>query len=77
LRCRKATAPLREFGDILKTFIPEDAARGVEGFYQNIVDNRPFPTLFLAKMPAILAKLPMTMTPIEEWVRQHKTAFLS
>ncbi|RSK45846.1 SDR family oxidoreductase [Hymenobacter perfusus] len=68
--------PPREFGDILKTFIPEDAARGVEGFYQSMVDNRPFPTLFSEEMPAVLAKLPVAMTPIEEWVRQHKTAFL-
>jgi hypothetical protein len=68
--------PPREFGDILATFIPEDAARGVEGFYQNMVDNRPFPTLFSAEMPAILAKLPVTMTPIGEWIKQHKAAFL-
>jgi uncharacterized protein YbjT (DUF2867 family) len=68
--------PPREFGDILKTFIPEDAAKGVEGFYQNMVENRPFPVLFSVEMADILTKLPVTMTPIEEWVKQHKAAFL-
>jgi len=68
--------PPREFGQILQTFIPEDAAKGVEGFYQSMVDSRLFPVLFSAEMPDILAKLPIAMTPIEEWVKQHKTAFL-
>ena len=68
--------PPREFGDILATFIPEDAARGVEGFYQNMMDNRPFPVLFSDEMASVLAKLPVTMTPMEEWVKQHKTVFL-
>lgn len=68
--------PIPEFGDILKTFIPEDAAKGVAGFYQSMIDNRPFPVLFSDDMPGILAKLPVTMTPIAEWVKQHKTAFL-
>jgi hypothetical protein len=68
--------PPREFGDILQAFIPKNAARGVEGFCQNMVGNRPFPILFSAEMPAILAKLPVVMTPLEEWARQHKAAFL-
>ena len=68
--------PPREFGDILKTFIPEDAAKGVEGFYQSMVNNRPFPVLFADEMPAILAKLPVTMTPLVEWVKAHKAALL-
>jgi uncharacterized protein YbjT (DUF2867 family) len=68
--------PPREFGHILKTFIPEDAARGVEDFYQSMMNNRPFPVLSSDDMPSILAKLPVTMTPLEEWVRQHKIAFL-
>jgi len=68
--------PIPEFGDILKTFIPADAAKGVAGFYQSMVDNRPFPTLFSEEMPGILAKLPVTMTPLAEWVKQHKTVFL-
>lgn len=68
--------PPREFGQILQTFIPEDAAKGVEGFYQQMVDIRPFPTLFSPEMASVLEKLPVVMTPMEEWVKQHKTVFL-
>jgi hypothetical protein len=60
----------------LKNFIPEDAAKGIEDFYQSMVDNRPFPVLFSAEMPSTLAKLPVTMTPLEGWVKHHKMAFL-
>jgi uncharacterized protein YbjT (DUF2867 family) len=68
--------PPKQFGEILKPFIGEEAAKGIEMFYQGMADADPYPVLFAPDMPAILKKLPVKMTPIEEWVKMNRQTFI-
>lgn len=68
--------PPKEFGAILKNFMDEEAANGIEQYYQSLADSEEYPVKFSSEMPAILEKLPVKMTPIEEWVKMNRKTFL-
>lgn len=67
--------PPKDFGQILDGLFGEGAGRGAEEMYQQIADTKQYPVMFSPEMPVILEKLPVKMTPIEEWVNQHSALF--
>jgi uncharacterized protein YbjT (DUF2867 family) len=68
--------PPKEFGDILKTFIHEEAANGIQQYYQSLADAEQYPVKFAPDMQKILRILPVEMTPIDHWVKMNKSVFL-
>ena len=68
--------PPKDFGQILDGLFGEGAGRGAEEMYQQIADTKQYPAMFSPQMPAILEKLPVKMTPIEEWVNQYSAFFV-
>jgi uncharacterized protein YbjT (DUF2867 family) len=67
--------PPQRFGEILDSILGAGAGKGIADFYQFITDTRQYPVMFVHEMPAVLEKLPVKMTPIEDWVRQYSQAF--
>lgn len=67
--------PPAEFGRILDGLFGPGAGKGAEEMYQQIADTRQYPVMF-APMQDVLSKLPVAMTPIEDWVASHRQAFL-
>lgn len=68
--------PPQEFGDKLSILVGEESARGVQGYYEMLASLPEYPTKFNPKMKEVLEKLPVKMTPIEEWVKIHKEVFI-
>ncbi len=69
--------PPQEFGDKLSILVGEESARGVQGYYEMLASLPVYPTKFNPNMKEVLAKLPVKMTPIDEWVKSHKEIFIS
>jgi len=68
--------PPKECGDILSNFMEESAARGVQAYYEMLASQSVYPSRFNSKMKEVLEKLPVKMTPIEEWIKMHKDFFI-
>lgn len=68
--------PPQEFGDILSNFVEESAARGVQAYYEMLASQPVYPSKFNPDMKEVLKKLPVKMTPMEEWVNIHKEFFI-
>lgn len=68
--------PPKEFGGILKNFMAEEAAAGIQAYYQNLADATEYPPKFNPNMQKVLEKLPVKMTPMERWVKENKEVFL-
>lgn len=69
--------PPQQFGDILSNFMEEGAARGVQSYYEMLANQPVYPSRFNPNMKDVLEKLPVKMTPIEEWVKMHKEIFIN
>ena len=69
--------PPQEFGDKLSILVGEESARGVQGYYEMLASLPVYPTKFNPNLQEVLEKLPVKMTPIEEWVKMHKEIFVS
>lgn len=67
--------PPKDFGKILDSLWGEGAGKSAENFYQEIYDTKQYPQMFSPDMPAILQKLPVEMTDIQDWVMQHRAVF--
>lgn len=67
--------PPKDFGQILDSLFGAGAGKGAEDMYQQIADTKQYPVMFSPNMPDILAKLPVKMTSIEDWVSQHSQFF--
>jgi uncharacterized protein YbjT (DUF2867 family) len=67
--------PPQEFGDKLSILVGEESARGVQGYYEMLASLPEYPTKFNPNLQEVLEKLPVKMTPIEEWVKMHKEIF--
>jgi uncharacterized protein YbjT (DUF2867 family) len=67
--------PPKQFGKILDGLYGTGAGKGAEEVYQQIADTKPYPVMFSPQMPDVLKKLPIKMTPIEDWVSQHAHVF--
>ena len=68
--------PPKECGDILSTFMEESAARGVQAYYEMLASQPVYPSRFNPNMKEVLEKLPVKMTPMEDWVKMHKDFFV-
>ena len=66
----------KEFGDILKPFVGEAGANSVASYYEMLQNATDYPRKFNPNMSEVLEKLPVKMTPIEEWVKMHKAFFI-
>lgn len=69
--------PPQEFGDKLSILVGEESARGVQGYYEMLASLPVYPTKFNPNLQEVLEKLPVKMTPMEEWVKMHKEIFFS
>lgn len=69
--------PPKEFGDILKNFLPEEAADGIQQYYQSLADAKEYPPKFNPNMREVLEKLPVKMTPMEEWVKMNREIYIN
>jgi uncharacterized protein YbjT (DUF2867 family) len=69
--------PPQEFGDKLSILVGEESARGVQGYYEMLASLPEYPTKFNPNLQDVLEKLPVRMTPMEEWVKQHKNFFVN
>ncbi|MFH6950029.1 SDR family oxidoreductase [Flavobacterium sp. FlaQc-51] len=67
--------PPQEFGDKLSLLVGEESARGVQGYYEMLASLPVYPTKFNPNLQEVLEKLPIKMTPMEEWVKIHKEFF--
>lgn len=67
----------KEFGDILKPFVGEAGASSVAAYYESLQNATQYPPKFNPDMNLILEKLPVQMTSLEQWAKQHKDYFLS
>jgi uncharacterized protein YbjT (DUF2867 family) len=67
--------PPKEFGKILDNLYGAGAGKGAEEMYQRIADSKQYPVMYAPDMPDVLKKLPVSLTSIEDWVRQNKAAF--
>lgn len=68
--------PPNDFGKILDGLMGEGAGQGAEAVYQEITDTKNYPVMHASDIDNVLKKLPVTMTSIEDWVAQNKSAFL-
>jgi uncharacterized protein YbjT (DUF2867 family) len=71
---RYRAQPPAEFGAILDQLYGPGAGDGAVAVYQGIHDTKQYPPMH-ADMAPVLAKLPVTLTPIAEWVHQFAPAF--
>lgn len=69
--------PPQEFGDKLSILVGEESARGVQGYYEMLASLPEYPTKFNPNLQEVLEKLPVKMTPMEEWVKTHKEIFIN
>lgn len=69
------TLPAKEFGEILKPFVGEEGAAGVASFYEELQNSNEYPSKFNPNMQKVLEKLPIQMTSLEQWAREHKKYF--
>lgn len=69
--------PAGEFGDILRTFLHEEAVNGIQQYYQSLAETKDYPPKFNPKMNEVLEKLPVKLTPVEEWVKEHKDVYFN
>ncbi|PJJ07065.1 uncharacterized protein YbjT (DUF2867 family) [Flavobacterium sp. 1] len=69
--------PPQEFGDKLSILVGEESARGVQGYYEMLAGLPVYPTKFNPNLQEVLEKLPVKMTPMEEWVKMHKEIFIN
>lgn len=69
--------PPQEFGDKLSILVGEESARGVQGYYEMLASLPVYPTKFNPKMQEVLEKLPVKMTPMEDWVKMHIEIFIN
>lgn len=69
--------PPQEFGDKLSLLVGKKSARGVQGYYEMLASLPQYPTKFNPNMHEVLEKLPIKMTPMEEWVKMHKDFFFN
>jgi uncharacterized protein YbjT (DUF2867 family) len=69
--------PPQEFGDKLSILVGEESARGVQGYYEMLASLPVYPTKFNPNLQEVLEKLPVKMTPMEEWVKIHKEIFIN
>ena len=69
------TQPAKEFGDILKPFVGEAGAAGVTAYYESLQNATEYPPKFNPNMSEILEKLPVKMTSLEHWAKEHKDFF--
>jgi uncharacterized protein YbjT (DUF2867 family) len=67
--------PPADFGKILDGLFGPGAGKGAETMYQEITDTGNYPVMYNPDMAAVLEKLPITMTHIEEWVREQHAVF--
>jgi len=68
--------PAKEFGEILTPFVGEAGAAGVASYYEGLQSAREFPPKFNPNMEAVLEKLPVKMTSVEEWAKTNREVFL-
>jgi hypothetical protein len=61
----------------LDNLFGEGAGRSAEEMYQQIADTKQYPLMFSDQMKHVLEKLPVKMTPLQDWVAQHKEHFLN
>lgn len=66
----------KEFGDILKPFVGEAGASSVAAYYEGLQNAAQYPSKFNPDMSAILEKLPVKMTSLEQWAKEHKGYFI-
>lgn len=69
--------PPQEFGDKLSILVGEESARGVQGYYEMLASLPVYPTKFNPKLQEVLEKLPVKMTPMEDWVKMHIEIFIN
>jgi uncharacterized protein YbjT (DUF2867 family) len=69
--------PPQEFGDKLSILVGEKSARGVQGYYEMLASLPVYPTKFNPNLKEVLEKLPVKMTPMEEWVKMHREIFIN
>ncbi len=67
----------KEFGDILRTVLQNEAVNGIQKYYQSLADANEYPPKYNPNMQKVLEKLPIKMTPMEEWVKMNREVFLS
>jgi uncharacterized protein YbjT (DUF2867 family) len=63
-----------EFGQILDSTFGEGAGRAAEAEYQKLAETKQYPILF-TDMSTVLKVFNVTMTPLEDWVRGHKSKY--
>jgi uncharacterized protein YbjT (DUF2867 family) len=66
--------PPKAFGKILDGLFGEGAGDGAAAVYQEIADTKKYPPMHVP-MEGVLAKIPVKMTRIEDWVAQHQGLF--
>jgi uncharacterized protein YbjT (DUF2867 family) len=66
--------PPADFGKILDSVFGEGAGKGAEEVYQQIADTKVYPPMHVP-MESVLQQLPIDMTPMEDWVKQHSSQF--
>lgn len=66
----------KAFGKIMQPVIGEAGAAGVEAMYQGLHDAKEYPEKFNKDMQDVLGKLPVQMTSINEWIKEHKDNFI-
>lgn len=67
--------PPKDFGQILDNLFGAGAGKGAEEVYQQIADTKQYPLMFSPNLKDVLAKLPIKLTSIEDWVEQHSRLF--
>lgn len=67
--------PPQEFGRILDTIWGKGAGDGAAAMYQQLHDTKQYPSMHAPNMSELLLTVPVKMTPIEDWVRQHNASF--
>jgi uncharacterized protein YbjT (DUF2867 family) len=72
---RYRAMPADEFESILRGFMDPAVAAEVAKSYQQMWDDPAKHRLFGIDMQPVLEKLPVRMTPLQEWVQQNAAAF--
>jgi len=67
--------PSTEFGNLLKPFVGDEGAKGVAMYYEGLQNTNDYPSKFNPQMSEILKRLPIKMTTLEEWAKDHKNSF--
>lgn len=67
--------PAKRFGEILDDLFGKGAGDGAALEYDKLAQSNAYPSFF-TNMDAVLEKLPVEMTLMEDWVKENKNAFL-